>query len=174
VDNWEKTMKDTLVAGLGNPLMGDEGVGVLLVHRIEAQFPDLSDVEFLDAGTGGVALVHAMAGRGKVIFIDCARMGEEAGTMRRFGTEQVRSRKHMPGLSLHEADLMDIIDLARRLGQCPEEIVIFGIEPGSIDQREGLSPELQKRLPHYVRRLLDEIRPDAVHSRQARNKRGNQ
>ena len=153
-------MKNTLVAGLGNPLMGDEGVGVLLVQRLEAEAPDPAGVEFLDAGTGGVALVHAMAGRRRAIFIDCARMGEPPGTMRRFSDEQVRSRKDMPGLSLHEADLMDIIDLARRLGQCPDEVLIFGIEPASVEEREGLSPELQKRLPSYVRRLLGEIGAD--------------
>jgi hydrogenase maturation protease len=151
-------MKELLVAGLGNPLMGDEGVGVLLVHRLEAEADNLLDVEFLDAGTGGVALVHAMADRSKVIFIDCARMGEEPGTMRRFGDQEVRSRKDVPGLSLHEADLMDIIDLSRRLGQCPEEVVIYGIQPASIEEREGLSPRLQERFQAYIRKVQAEIR----------------
>lgn len=154
-------MEEVLVVGLGNPLMGDEGVGVLLVRRLEAEADHLAGVEFLDAGTGGVALVHAMAGRRRVIFIDCARMEEAPGTMRRFTDAQVRSRKEMPGLSLHEADLMDIIGLARRLGQCPEQVVVFGIQPASVQQREGLSPEIQKRLPGHLERIRQEIRQGA-------------
>ena len=153
-------MKKLLVAGLGNPLMGDEGIGVRLVRRLEEKIGDLPDVEFLDAGTGGVALVHAMAGRDKVIFIDCARMGKSPGTICRFSDEDVRSKKEMPELSLHEADLMQIIDLAQRLGQAPEEIVIYGIEPESVEERDGLSPVLQESVGRCVHRIQGEVRGD--------------
>jgi len=59
--------------------------------------------------------------------------------------------------SLHEGDLLNTLELSRRLGECPDDIVIFGIEPKEIAQGEGLSSELQSNLQQYVQTILQEI-----------------
>ncbi|MCK4887480.1 MAG: hydrogenase maturation protease, partial [Planctomycetes bacterium] len=66
--------KKVLVAGLGNPLMGDEGIGNYLITKFEAMSQRWPLVEILDVGTGGMSLLHIIAGWPKVIFIDCAFM----------------------------------------------------------------------------------------------------
>jgi len=149
--------KPTVVLGLGNPLMADEGIGVRLVERLAESASQYPDVELVDAGTGGLSVLYQLEGRRKAIFIDCAYLGEEPGTIRRFGPEEVCSRKVLAHQSLHEADLLRIIDLARQLGQAPDEIVIFGIEPQRIEPALGLSPALARRIDEYVAVLRQEL-----------------
>jgi hydrogenase maturation protease len=149
--------KSTVVLGLGNPLMADEGIGVYLVERLVESAGDYPDVDFIDAGTGGLTVLHKIEGRSKAIFIDCAYMGEEPGAIRRFTPEEVRSSKVLAHQSLHEADLLRIIDLARQLGQAPDEIVMFGIQPERIEPAPGLSPVLRGRIDEYLVAILQEL-----------------
>ncbi|MBN1816122.1 MAG: HyaD/HybD family hydrogenase maturation endopeptidase [Sedimentisphaerales bacterium] len=152
-------MNDTIVLGLGNPLMGDEGVGVRIVQELQSTWGnDFPQVDFLDAGTGGMGILHWIAGRRKAVFIDCALMGEQPGSIRRFTPDQVRTQKVLAHQSLHEADILNIIDVSRHLGECPDQVVFFGIEPESIAERIGLSPPLENQLPQYLNEVISELR----------------
>ena len=149
--------KDILVAGLGNSLMSDEGVGAAVLAQLRAHGERFPQADFVDLGTSAMRALHAMAGRRKAVFVDCALMDEEPGTIRRFTPEQVRSQKALSGLSLHEGDLLNVIELSRALGECPEEIVIFGIQPQSIEPGEALSPALAARLEEYADLIAVEL-----------------
>ena len=146
-----------VVLGLGHPLMGDEGVGVALVQELAARAVDYPGVDFVDAGTGGLAVLHQMDGRTKAIFVDCALMGEAPGTIRRFTPDQVASVKSVSGLSGHEGDLLQIVAMARALGQCPKEVVFFGIEPKAVVSGRMLSDCVAGRWPEYMRQILAEL-----------------
>jgi hydrogenase maturation protease len=105
-------------------------------------------------------LLHSIAGRHKVILIDCAKMGLAPGTMRRFTPDDVATVKQMTHLSLHEVDILRVIELARMLDQCPDEIVIFGIQPQTIELQMHLTDTLQQRLPEYISQIVQEIEAD--------------
>lgn len=153
-------MRDFLVAGLGNPLMRDDGIGVHVVEYLAETVGDLRpDVEFVELGTSMMAAVHAMAGRSKAVFVDCALMDEPPGTLRRFGPADVRSRKALPRLSLHEGDLMQGIGISETLDECPGEIVILGIQPQCTGQGEELSSALAERIEEYARAVMAELPP---------------
>ncbi len=145
------------VVGLGNVLMGDEGVGVHVVRRLAEEAADWPQAEFLDLGTGGLTLLHAVAGRRKAIVVDCARMGATAGALRRFRAEEVRSTKMLLGASLHEGDVLQVLTLARRLGEAPADVVLFGIEPAEVAFSGKLSEPLAARFEEYVRRVRQEL-----------------
>jgi hydrogenase maturation protease len=149
-------MKPTLIICLGNPLMRDEGIGIRLASELLAHLADDSDVEVMDLGTGGLSVMHAIEGREKIVFVDCAIMGQSPGLMCRFTPEQVRSNKVRMRYSLHEGDLLNTLELSRRLGECPDDIVIFGIEPKEIADGEGLTNELENNIRQYVRTILQE------------------
>jgi hydrogenase maturation protease len=149
--------KAVVVLGLGNPLMADEGIGVRLVERLMQVADRYPSVDFIDAGTGGMSVLHLLAGRRKAVLIDCALMGGEPGAIERFTCEQVHSRKVLAHQSLHEADLMHVISMARQLGEAPEEIVVFGIQPEAVEPRDSLSPALHDRIEEYVTRVLQEL-----------------
>jgi hydrogenase maturation protease len=155
------TPKPTIVIGLGNPLMADEGIGTVLVDALtkQAVAGDLpsEDVEYLDGGCGGMYLLHSIADRKKVILIDCALMGTEPGTMKRFTPDDVNTVKQMAHLSLHEVDILQVIKMAKEIGQCPDDIVIFGIEPVSIKQQLHLNPEIQAKLDDYLDLISKEL-----------------
>jgi len=149
-------MKPTRIICLGNPLMRDEGIGIRLALELSFHLSGNPDVEVLDLGTGGLAIMHAIAGWKKIIFVDCAIMGQAPGTMLRFTPQQVTSKKIRMRYSLHEGDLLNTLDLSQRLGQCPDEVVIFGIEPKEIADGEGLTDELQNNIRQYVQTILQE------------------
>jgi hydrogenase maturation protease len=149
--------KPTVVLGLGNPLMGDEGIGVYLIERLAESAAEYPSVDFIDAGTGGLSVLHHIEGRRKAIMIDCAFMEEPPGTIRRFTPEEVRSTKVLAHQSLHEADLMRIIAMARQLDQAPEQIVIFGIQPERIEPGQSLSRTLMDRIDEYALVILREL-----------------
>jgi hydrogenase maturation protease len=156
------TIQYTIVIGLGNPLMSDEGIGVLLVQKLarksqEQKLPDCENVEFYDGGTGGLNLLYKIENRDKVILIDCAKMGEQAGTIRRFTPDQVRSIKNLGHFSLHEVDILKVLDLAAQLDSAPKEVVIFGIEPASLDVNPEISNILAGQMETYLAAITAEL-----------------
>ena len=154
-------LKPTIVIGLGNPLMADEGIGTVLVEELgklasAGKLPS-EDVEYYDGGTGGMYLLHTIAERKKAILIDCCLMDTEPGTLRRFTPDDVKTVKQMAHLSLHEVDILKVLELAEQIGQCPEEIVIFGIEPVSITNQMHLNEPIQAKISDYITEIKNEI-----------------
>lgn len=155
-------MKETIVIGLGNPLMADEGIGVVLIERLAelaaaGKVPNAEAVEFYDGGTGGMSLLHKIAHRKKAVLIDCAKMGAAPGTIRRFTPADVQTVKSLSHLSLHEVDILKVVELSRQLGECPDEFVCFGIEPQTIDNQIGLTPALEDNIPLYLTEIVAEL-----------------
>ncbi len=149
-------MHDTIVLGLGNPLMADEGVGCYVIDALrKTKPPPLADIR--EIGTGGMDILHLMRGRRKMIVVDCARMGIQAGEIRRFTPDDVVSVKDMSEFSLHDLDIMGVLDLARLVGEEVPQVVIFGIQPEKVGFGEGLSDVLRKRLGEYVEAVRSEI-----------------
>ena len=155
-----RSRKDIIVLGLGNPLMADEGIGGFLIDRLIEKKDDYPDVEFIDAGTGGMAMLHLIAERKKVIIIDCAYMNKAAGTMIRFSPDDVESVKKLMHYSLHEIDILKVIELARRLNQCPDDIVILGVEPEKIELKDSLNPALMKNIDGYLETVRSLLQPE--------------
>jgi len=156
--NHPSVRRPVVVLGLGNPLMADEGIGVYLVERLLESADKYSAVDFVEAGTGGLSILYQIEDRRKAIVIDCAFMDEPPGTIRRFTPEEVQSVKVLAHQSLHEADLMQIIAMARQLGQAPDEIVIFGIQPERVEPGLGLSRTLMEKTDEYISVILQELR----------------
>lgn len=150
-------MRPIVVVGIGNLLLTDEGVGVRVIQALQVRAEEFPEVEFLDLGAAGMTLLHALAGRQKAVIADCALMDETPGTIRRFTPREVRSVKRLTGFSLHEGDLLQVLELACTLGQAPGEVVVFGIQPADVLPGWGLSPTLQAKLEEYVERVVEEV-----------------
>ncbi|MCB0640793.1 MAG: hydrogenase maturation protease, partial [Phaeodactylibacter sp.] len=104
---FEDKSEKILILGVGNYLMGDEGVGVHLVHRMgEMDLPDYLDV--LDGGTGGFFLMSVFDEYGAVIFVDATMDGREGGTLSlikpRFAADFPKA------LSVHDVGLKDMVE----------------------------------------------------------------
>ena len=149
--------KAVIVIGLGNTLMSDEGVGVRVVQRLSDFAGRFPSVDFAEAGTGGLSILHLIRDKDKAIFIDCAKMWEEPGSIRKFTPQDIKGTKVLAHQSLHEADLIKIIEMAGQLGQCPDEIIIFGIEPQAVKPGCELSKILADKLDEYVNMIHEEL-----------------
>ena len=146
----------TLILGLGNPLLGDEGIGVRVIEELKGlQLPD--GVEAVEGGTAGVGLVGLMEGYQRVIIVDAADMGHPPGRVVRFTPLEVQFKTAEAPLSLHQIGLGEVLALAEALEAAPAEVIIIGVQPGRIEAGVGLSPEVEGAIPQIIGMILDEL-----------------
>lgn len=149
----------TLVLGLGNVIMGDEGVGVHVVRALE-QHPLPANVECLDGGTGGFTLLEPLQEAGRIILIDAAADGNPPGTVTR--TTPKFSRDYPPTLTAHDIGVKDLLDVFYIQGGCPD-VVLYAI---TIDPRQSismeLSPAIAKAAEVAIAKILAELGSPAV------------
>jgi hydrogenase maturation protease len=138
------------VIGIGNTLMSDDGIGPMLVNKARERFGHLDDVAFLDEGTIGFGLVHVLKDYDEVIIIDSGDIGKTPGEFKVFSPDDVASTKFCQGYSLHESDLIKVLETSKAMGELPGKVTILAIQPRSVEWREGLSPELTKRSDDYL------------------------
>ena len=146
--------KKTLVLGLGNVLMSDEGVGVHVVRALEGHaLPPR--VECLDGGTGGFILLEPMQQADRIVMIDAAADGNPIGTVTR--TVPRFSRDYPPTLTAHDVGIKDLLDLFYMLDG-GREVALYAItidpqQPISLD----LSPVVKEAAKEAVERILAEL-----------------
>jgi hydrogenase maturation protease len=144
-------MEKILVLGIGNILLGDEGVGVHVVKDLE-RFEMPSHVTLLDGGTGGFHLLNWLQEYGRIIMIDATLDGKPPGSISivqpRFSNEFPRT------LSSHDIGLKDLIDSASLLGNLPE-ITLFTV---SVHPEQSLTMELSAVISESAAKISLEIR----------------
>ena len=144
-----------LVLGIGNLLMGDEGVGVHAVRRLEKEgLPP--EVRLVDGGTGGFQLLSFFEDYGRIVMIDATMDGRPPGTV---GVTRPRFASEFPrALSAHDIGLRDLIEGASLLRPLPD-IILVTVSVASVQPMEiNLSPPIQDALPaitELVRKILD-------------------
>lgn len=143
-----------LILGIGNTLMGDEGVGVAIVHELEkTALP--ATVELLDGGTGSFLLLEPMQKAEKVILIDATIDGAKTGTVRRLRPRY--SKDYPRTLTAHDIGLKDLIDTFYLLGNTAPDVTLFAVSINDLqDLATGLSPELSPVVPHIAQMVLQE------------------
>jgi hydrogenase maturation protease len=146
----------TLVLGIGNPLMGDDGAGCRAAELLAGR--DLPrGVRVEQIGLPGWGLPNWLAGWGRVMLIDAVHMGDRPGTWRRFSPAEVRLIAGGETLSLHEPGLAGGLELTNALDLLPDEIVIYGIQPEACQASQGLSPAVRSALPGLIDTICAEI-----------------
>ncbi len=153
------------VLGLGNPLMGDDGVGIRVVEQMAAAgLPP--GVEVVDGGTGGLALLDEMDGAGGVVLVDAGSFGAAPGTVCRVeGDDLARPPGGRGPLSSH-LDPGFVLAVGRGFGRLPP-VVAYLVQVGSVAPGVGLSPPVARAVPGLVRRVATEARALAGGARRA-------
>jgi hydrogenase maturation protease len=148
----------TAIIGVGNPLMGDDAAGILVLKMLIGKRL-LRGIEIVDAGTGGMTLLHLLAKYNAVVIVDAVDMGLKPGELRTFSPDDAISLKEKRKFTLHNADILEIIMLAKQLGQCPSKITICAIQPRTIRPARGLSREVSDKMPDLAARVLMSVGP---------------
>lgn len=144
------------IIGLGNPLREDDGIGPRVVEDLASRgLPE--DVVVLVGGTGGLELLELLQGWRRVVVVDAAQMGRAPGDFVRFSPDQVRLAETADRFSFHHAGLPEVMSLARALQRQLPPITVFGVQPGQVGWREGLTPEVEEALPMLIDAILQEV-----------------
>jgi hydrogenase maturation protease len=144
----------TLVLGLGNVIMGDEGIGVHVVRAL-LQHPLPQAVECLDGGTGGFVLLEPLQNAGRIVLVDATADENPIGTVTR--TTPKFSRDYPPTLTAHDIGVKDLLDAFYMQGG-NRDVVLYAI---TIDPHQSISMELtpagKKAAEEAVARILAEL-----------------
>lgn len=142
------------IIGIGNPLNGDDGIGIVLIQELKKRgnFPNIS---IFDAGTGGMKILHFLKDLDKVIIIDAVDIDRSPGNFVFFSPEDVKSLRKPSGT--HDSNLFEVLELSNDLGEIPDEVVIMGIQPKFTDIGEELSAEVENNIENMLDSLEEKI-----------------
>ena len=146
----------TVVIGLGNVILSDDGLGVHAVRRLRERHAVAEDVELIDGGTAGLLLLPHLADARRAILVDAIDAGAPPGTLTR-----LEGKDWMSAVSIrmtpHEVALEDLLGAAELTGAWPEELVLLGVQPGSIAMGTEPSPPVAEAIDPLVDAILAEL-----------------
>jgi hydrogenase maturation protease len=137
------------VIGLGNPLMGDDGLGVLAVERLQEQWELPPTVEVIDGGTWGMRLLPAIEDAESLLLIDAIDIGMPAGTDVELERHEI-PRAFALRLSPHQIDVAEVLALCELRDRLPQQMVALGLQPEKIEFGLPLSRRIEQRLDSLV------------------------
>ena len=147
----------TLVVGLGNPILGDDGVGWKIAEEIEQHLPHDQSIAVDRLSLGGISLMEHLIGYDRTILIDAFASDEGLGSIHVMNLNVLPNYSAFHISSAHDTTLQNAIEMGRSLGAyLPEDITVVGIATQRIyDFSEELSPPVAEAIPQTVKIVLD-------------------
>jgi hydrogenase maturation protease len=150
-------VRSALIGGIGNVLLGDDGVGPYVVKLLESRYNFADDVELIDLGTPALDLTHQIVGLRALILVDSVASEEPAGTVSLYSKEDILRIAPAERLDPHSPALSECLLTAEMLGASPEHVLLVGIvgecyEPGS-PLRESVRRSIEPAIEAVLREL---------------------
>ena len=154
----------TLVVGLGNPILGDDGVGWKVAEKIGQQLPHDQSITVDCLSLGGISLMEHLIGYDRTILIDAFASDEDLGSIHVMTLKDLPNYSAFHTSSAHDTSLQNAIEMGRSLGaHLPEDIMVVGIATQRIyDFSEELSPPVVAAIPQAVRIVLDLLKQNVM------------
>jgi len=149
-------MITTLVLGLGNTIMTDDGIGPKVIEQLQQNTGLPEGVLLLDGGTLGLDLLPRLEGVQRLIIVDAVEIGQLAGTCVRLAGDDVPMALETK-LSPHQMGMKDLLAVARLMGHLPDEIVLIGVQPACLEMDTELTPSIAAALPTLVAMVQAEL-----------------
>ncbi|MDH4048208.1 MAG: HyaD/HybD family hydrogenase maturation endopeptidase [Gammaproteobacteria bacterium] len=141
------TTNRTLVLGVGNTLLADEGAGVHAMRYLQSHSESLPQTEFLDAGTLSFTLASDIAEADNLIIFDAAQINASPGTIRVFEGEELDSFLNSGRRSVHEVGFADLMDIARLQDCLPANRALIGIQPELLGWGDSTGESVTAAIP---------------------------
>lgn len=148
-----ETRGKTIVLGVGNLLLRDEGVGVHVAANL-MEFPLPEGVEVIEGGTDGFKLFHLIMEADRLIVVDCVKGGGEPGSIYRFDIDDYDHFPDVYKTSVHQISIEEVITLSGTM-RTPPRTTIIGVEPGEISMSMELSDVVRKKMPRVLEIVLE-------------------
>lgn len=136
-----------LIMGIGNSLLQDDGVGVLVTERLRQRFESETGVRCLDGGTLGLSLLPEIEDIPCLIVVDAAELGAPPGTIRVFRNAEMDRQLSGRKSTVHEVALADLLAAAEMSGRAPGERTLVAIQPASTEWGLEPTPAVGARVP---------------------------
>jgi len=151
----------TLILGVGNLLLSDEGVGLRVVERLVKAYELPQEVQALDGGTLGLDLLYYLEGEDgcpvdNLLIIDAVEMKKEPGTLLRLEGDEVPSFLSIK-ISPHQVGIPDMLFAAKLKDLYPRNVVLWGVQPGVLDAGLELSPPVAAQVDVLVENAVQEL-----------------
>lgn len=150
-------MKKLLIGGIGNVLLGDDGVGPYVVRLLSAHYEFDEGVEIADLGTPALDLIDQLSGKDAVILIDSVDSGAGAGAVELYRKADIM--RHCPAVRMdpHSPALVDALLSAELFGVAPADVLLVGIKADSFEPGCRLSAPVRASLEEAIAEVLNEL-----------------
>jgi len=150
----------TLVLGLGNPILSDDGVGIHVTEELKGRL-NQQEVTVMETSMAGLDLLDVLVNFDRVIIIDAIQTREgRVGQVYRLEPEALEATQHIS--TPHDVNFATALELGKRLGLAlPRQIVIFAIEVEDVTTYgEKFTPEVERAIPACVEMIIKEVEGD--------------
>jgi hydrogenase maturation protease len=147
----------TLILGIGNILLGDEGIGVWVVESLRRCYRFPSSATVLEGGTLGLDLLPQLQDVSRLLVVDAVQLGGEPGEIVRLEGDDV-PRAIDVKVSPHQIGIKELLATARLMGCEPPKVVLWGMEPERVQPGADFSPKIAQALPQLQTSVLDELK----------------
>jgi hydrogenase maturation protease len=151
-------MMKTLVIGLGNPILGDDGVGWKVAEELSSIVGHQSSIEVDTAALGGLSLMERLLGYDRVVLVDSMETGQgQVGSVRTFPLASLPDPMAGHSASAHDTSLITALKTAESIGaDIPKRVDVVAVEAQNVyDFSEELSPPVAAAVPKAVQAVLD-------------------
>ena len=145
----------TLILGIGNTLLSDEGVGVRMLAYMQRHFPGLTGIDYLDGGTLSFTLAAWIERAENLIVVDAAELNAAPGTVAVFAGEEMDRFAGKTKRSVHEVSLGDLLAIAHLTETLPENRALVAVQPRDVDWGHSLSNPVKQALPKAADHIFD-------------------
>lgn len=149
-------MIDTLVLGIGNTIMSDDGIGVRVARELATRFRFPQRLKLMDGGTLGLDLLPHLEGIEKLLIIDAVMTDDPPGTVIRLEGDEI-PKVFATKLSPHQMGLQDLLAVSSLMGHVPRTMVLLGVVPGELGLGTELSPPVEAVVERLVSLAIHEL-----------------
>jgi hydrogenase maturation protease len=150
-------MRKVLIGGIGNVLLGDDGVGPYVVRILESQYCFEESIEIADLGTPALDLTHQIVGLKALILVDAVASDDAAGTLAFFTKEDILRDAPAQRLDPHSPALSECLMTAAMLGAMPENVLLVGIAGKCYEPGHPLSAAVRQSVGSAIDSILQEL-----------------
>jgi hydrogenase maturation protease len=154
----EDSVKTALIGGIGNVLLGDDGVGPYVVRLLEALYTFEENVEIADLGTPALDLTQRISGMDTVILVDCVASKDAAGKIGLYRKSEILEETPSQRVDPHSPALSECLWAAELLGCGPENVLLVGIVGKSFEPGQQLSAAVQRSVGAAIEAILQELK----------------
>jgi hydrogenase maturation protease len=145
------------ILGIGNTLFTDEGVGIHLLPILQEKFKNDVDIEIIEGLTDGMKLLGPVEDAENLIIIDAINAGKDPGTIISLQGDEIPAYFGVK-MSIHQMGFQEVLLAAKLRERYPKRIVMFGLQPASLELGLELTIKVSEKLPELAAAVFNQVK----------------